>query len=166
MIIEVRYRDFVLHSKLDILRLTIYKRHFVSNLLVSRRSRPLRARTILSNRPHSPTKSATPTAPYASPTTKPSNPPTTIQMRPPFHRRRTSPSSPIKPPSVLRYTLILLKARPTNSDIDTLSYYAETRSAPNTPTRKEIAGTRYFPASDEKQERKRREESPPPPYTP
>lgn len=53
-------------------------------------------------------------------------------MRPVILRRRRSSSSSAsvaKPPSIIRYTLILLKARPSVSDIDTISVYAEKRSA-------------------------------------
>jgi hypothetical protein len=67
-------------------------------------------------------------------------------MRHLLHLRRfistsSTSTSSRKPPSVLRYTLILLKARPTAANISTLSVYAKTRS-------------------------RRTEETPPPPYEP
>jgi hypothetical protein len=62
-----------------------------------------------------------------------------------------------KSPSVLRYTLILLKARPTPSDIITLSVYAEARSAQSP------FAEQYFDIPSLPQQRKTNN-SPPPPY--
>ncbi|PVI01986.1 hypothetical protein DM02DRAFT_627189 [Periconia macrospinosa] len=59
----------------------------------------------------------------------------------------TPPTSPTssKPPSVLRYTLILLKARPTPSDISTISVYSTTKSAGSTPP--STPSTPYTPST-------------------
>jgi hypothetical protein len=71
----------------------------------------------------------------------------------------TASSSSTKPPSVLRYTLILLKARPTTTDITTISSFTQSRNAPTTPIRETVAGIQYFPADEIK-----RAETPPPLY--
>ncbi|KAF1917863.1 hypothetical protein BDU57DRAFT_528386 [Ampelomyces quisqualis] len=74
---------------------------------------------------------------------RPSSTPKPFPMRHSLRRKSSSSSSssststsPIlahhpttKPPSILRYTLILLKARPTSADIATLSAYAEPRNS-------------------------------------
>lgn len=82
-----------------------------------------------------------------------------------FHRRTSSTSSATsaKPPSIFRYTLILLKARPSRTDLDALSVYSESRSAPPSPT-SGPSRLEYFvvPAVRARQ----RIETPPPPYTP
>jgi hypothetical protein len=72
-----------------------------------------------------------------------------------------------KAPSVLRYTLILLKARPTPSDIGILSEYAEARS-PTTPSTS-IPTFRYeegYSGSRPRRRERRQIETPPPPYEP
>jgi hypothetical protein len=83
-----------------------------------------------------------------------------MRQRHPFHHRRHSTT---KPPSVLRYTLTLLKARPTPSDITTLSIYAEARNAPS-PHDKWYFNTTLTSTSSSLQQRKTTD-SPPPPYS-
>jgi len=80
------------------------------------------------------------------------------------HRRTSSTTSvtttTIKPPSVFRYTLILLKARPSATDINTISVYSHSRSAPPSPTLPPYQERErdYFFVPEE------RAETPPPPY--
>ncbi|KAF9732128.1 hypothetical protein PMIN06_002627 [Paraphaeosphaeria minitans] len=88
-----------------------------------------------------------------------------------FHRRTASSSSaattssspPAKPPSIFRYTLILLKARPSISDIDTLSVYSESRTTPPSPTAQTTLRD-YFLDVHTELRGDARVETPPPPY--
>ncbi|KAF2688685.1 hypothetical protein K458DRAFT_384862 [Lentithecium fluviatile CBS 122367] len=87
-----------------------------------------------------------------------------------FHRRTRSTSSTssaaAKPPSIFRYTFILLKARPTVTDLGTISVYFESRSVPASPTLPAYRerGQDYFVVSEGPTER--RFGTPPPPYEP
>ena len=82
------------------------------------------------------------------------------------HRRTRSTYSTLtpssKPPSVFRYTLILLKARPSVSDIDTISIYSEVRSTPSSPIAQTSLREYFLPPEN----RGKRYETPPPPYEP
>jgi hypothetical protein len=85
-----------------------------------------------------------------------------------FHRRTTSTlstatTSSARAPSFFRYTLILLKARPSVSDIDTISAYSESRSRPPLPTA-QTSLTGYFLVFEETVEG--RVQTSPPPYEP
>ena len=68
-------------------------------------------------------------------------------MPPSHHRTSSASSDSAKPPSVFRYTLILLKARPSVTDLSTISSYAGSRSAPVSPTELDRPGrVDYFNA--------------------
>ncbi|KAK7185374.1 hypothetical protein DPSP01_012424 [Paraphaeosphaeria sporulosa] len=92
-----------------------------------------------------------------------------------FHRRTASSSSTAttssspssKPPSIFRYTLILLKARPSVSDIDAISVYSESRSTPPSPTAQHTLREYFLVVhNEERGDERERVETPPPPYEP
>jgi hypothetical protein len=68
-----------------------------------------------------------------------------------------------KPPSVFRYALILLKARPSVSDIDTISVYSE-RCGPRLISAVQTNLEARFSLLEERVGE--RLETPPPPYEP
>ncbi|KAF2462675.1 uncharacterized protein BDR25DRAFT_320577 [Lindgomyces ingoldianus] len=123
----------------------------------------------------------------------PPNPSTTLNTTSTSNSNPTTPTKRFTPPSTFRYAVILLKARPTPADIETLSDYTSNRTPPSSPT--SVPSTRtpqsfcnsgsgstasssgYFPAigfglEEECErrrqgwERERKAETPPPPYTP
>ncbi|KAF2266103.1 hypothetical protein CC78DRAFT_567180 [Lojkania enalia] len=102
------------------------------------------------------------------------NSPLMPQTLPIFHRRQTSTSSTdsaTKPPSIFRYTLILLKARPTPSDIEIISDYTSNRTPPAYPVlliAPQTVSCCYFEPHSLVVSETGREgyETPPPPYTP
>lgn len=82
-----------------------------------------------------------------------------------FHRRTSSTfsRSSTKPPSVFRYTAILLKARPSVADLTTISSFSSSRSAPTSPTYRPNNATYWQSYFGEPEARAK---TPPPPYTP
>ncbi|KAF2443508.1 hypothetical protein P171DRAFT_486239 [Karstenula rhodostoma CBS 690.94] len=107
--------------------------------------------------------------PHRQSTPTPFSPATALLVMPAVFHRRTASSlsaattSSSKPPSIFRYTLILLKARPSISDIDTISVYSESRSTAPSPTAQTTL-REYFLVHEERVDE--RLQTPPPPYEP
>ncbi|KAF2182793.1 hypothetical protein K469DRAFT_690526 [Zopfia rhizophila CBS 207.26] len=66
----------------------------------------------------------------------------------------------------LRYTLILLRARPTPADLDTISDYTSSRSSPTTPITPSPSSSYFMVTETVVRKATTRSETPPPPYTP